>query len=173
MVGALNGWTLLSAQAPYAAAEDGLFPKVFARRRRGVPTVGVVVGAVLASLLTIVNFSGGASAAFNSLVLVTTFTATVPYLLSSAAQLYFLASGSGDRVTPGRLVRDGVLAVLAFGFSLWLVAGAGYAAVYQGVLFLFAGVLVHVWLAARRDRAAADDATDAAADDEAAVAVEQ
>lgn len=162
MVGALNGWTLLSAQAPYAAAKDGLFPAVFARRRRGVPTVGVVIGAVLASLLTVVNFSGGAAGAFNSLVLVTTFTATVPYLLSAAAQLYFLASGRADRVAPGRLVRDGVLAVLAFGFSLWLVAGAGYAAVYQGVLFLFGGVLVHVWLAARRDRAA--DATAVAAD---------
>lgn len=169
MVGALNGWTLLSAQAPYAAARDGLFPKVFERRRRGVPTVGVVVGAVLASLLTIVNFSGGASGAFNSLVLVTTFTATVPYLLSSAAQLYFLATGSGNRVAPGRLVRDGVLAVLAFGFSLWLVAGAGYAAVYQGVLFLFAGVLVYVWLAARRDRAPAAG-TGLTAADEAPVA---
>ncbi|MGW7514056.1 amino acid permease [Streptomyces sp. NPDC054796] len=153
MVGALNGWTLLSAQAPYAAARDGLFPKVFERRRRGVPTVGVLVGAVLASLLTVANFSGGASGAFNSLVLITTFTATVPYLLSTAAQLYFLFSGSGARVRSGRLVRDAVLALAAFGFSLWLVAGAGYAAVYQGVLFLFAGVLVYVWLAARRERA--------------------
>ncbi|NLU66070.1 amino acid permease [Streptomyces sp. HNM0574] len=154
MAGALNGWTLLSAQAPYAAAQDGLFPKIFARKRRGVPTVGVLVAAVLASLLTIANFTGGASGAFNSLVLVTTFTATVPYLLATAAQLYFLASGRRDKVSAGRLARDGVLAVAAFGFSLWLVAGAGYEAVYQGVLFLFAGVLVYVGIAARRDRAA-------------------
>ncbi len=27
MLGALNGWTLLSAQTPYAAARDGLFPR--------------------------------------------------------------------------------------------------------------------------------------------------
>lgn len=152
MVGALNGWTLLSAQAPYAASRDGLFPTVFQRRRRGVPTVGVVVGAGLASLLTVANYSGGAAGAFNSLVLITTFTVTVPYLLSTAAQLYFLLSGRGDRVPRGRLVWDGVLAFAAFAFSLWLVAGAGYEAVYEGVLFLFAGVLVYVWLAARRDR---------------------
>ncbi|MEU8760571.1 amino acid permease [Streptomyces sp. NPDC048659] len=154
MAGALNGWTLLSAQAPYAAARDGLFPKVFAVKRRGVPTVGVLVAVVLASLLTVYNYTAGTQGVFEVLVLVTTFTATVPYLLSTAAQIYFLLSGQGEKVSRPRLVRDAVLAAVAFGFSLWLVAGSGYAAVYQGVLFLFAGVLVYAVMAALRKRAA-------------------
>ncbi|QDQ14587.1 amino acid permease [Streptomyces spectabilis] len=157
MVGALNGWTLLSAQTPYAAAKDGLFPAVFAQKRRGVPTAGVLVTVVLASLLTVYNYTAGPSGVFEILVLVTTFTATVPYLLATAAQLYFLASGQRERVRRGRLVRDAVLAAVAFGFSMWLVAGAGYAAVYQGVLFLFAGVLVYAWMAARKQRTATQD----------------
>ncbi|MFF4172889.1 amino acid permease [Streptomyces sp. NPDC001744] len=157
MVGALNGWTLLSAQTPYAAARDGLFPAVFARKRRGVPTAGVLVTVVLASLLTVYNYTAGTEGVFETLVLVTTFTATVPYLLSTAAQLYFLLSGRSDRVHGPRLARDAVLTLAAFGFSLWLVAGSGYAAVYQGVLFLFAGVLVYAWRAARRQRTAAAD----------------
>ncbi|MFE2274186.1 amino acid permease [Streptomyces lavendulae] len=155
MVGALNGWTLLSAQTPYAAARDGLFPKVFETKRRGVPVVGVLVTAVLASALTVYNYTAGSAGVFEMLVLVTTFTATVPYLLSTAAQLYFLASGQGERVRRGRLVRDAVLAALAFAFSMWLVAGSGYAAVYQGVLFLFAGVLLYALMAARKQRTAA------------------
>ncbi|MFE9401196.1 amino acid permease [Streptomyces sp. NPDC006530] len=150
MVGALNGWTLLSAQTPYAAAKDGLFPQMFGTKRRGVPTAGVLVTAVLASLLTVYNYTAGSKGVFETLVLVTTFTATVPYLLSTAAQIYFLASGQSRRVHRSRLVRDAVLAVLAFGFSMWLVAGSGYEAVYQGVLFLFAGVLVYAWMAARK-----------------------
>ncbi|MFF9838074.1 amino acid permease [Streptomyces sp. NPDC013740] len=153
MVGALNGWTLLSAQAPYAAARDGLFPKVFTVKRRGVPTVGVLVTVVLASLLTVYNYTAGTQGVFEILVLVTTFTATVPYLLSTAAQIYFLLSGQGEKVSRARLTRDAVLAAAAFGFSLWLVAGSGYAAVYQGVLFLFAGVLVYAAMAARKTRA--------------------
>ncbi|WP_380281685.1 amino acid permease [Kitasatospora purpeofusca] len=153
MTGALNGWTLLSAQAPYAAAKDGLFPAVFATERRGVPVVGVLTGVTLASLLTVLDFASGAKAAFDTLVLVTTFTATVPYLLSSAAQLRWLLSGDRDRVAPARLARDLTLALGAFAFSAWLVAGAGYAAVYQGVLFLVVGVLVHTVLSARRHRA--------------------
>lgn len=152
ILGALNGWTLLSAQTPYAAAQDGLFPSVFARKRRGVPTVGVIVTVVLASLLTVYNYTAGSDGVFEVLVLVTTFTATVPYLLATAAQLYFLLSGQSERVDRGRLIRDGILAALAAGFSMWLVAGSGYAAVYQGVLFLFLGVIVYACMAARKKR---------------------
>ncbi|MFJ8310395.1 MULTISPECIES: amino acid permease [unclassified Streptomyces] len=153
MVGALNGWTLLSAQTPYAAAKDGLFPKVFAQKKRGVPTVGVLVTAALASLLTVYNYIAGSKGVFETLVLVTTFTATVPYLLSTASQIYFLVSGQSERVHRSRLIRDSVLAAGAFGFSMWLVAGSGYEAVYQGVLFLFAGVLVYAWMAGRKQHA--------------------
>ncbi|GHE25276.1 amino acid permease [Streptomyces vinaceus] len=154
MLGALNGWTLLSAQTPYAAARDGLFPKVFETRKRGVPVVGVIVTVALASGLTIYNYTAGSDGVFEILVLITTFTATVPYLLSTAAQIYFLLSGQSGRVHRGRLVRDGILAGLAFGFSMWLVAGSGYAAVYQGVLFLFVGVLVYAAMSARGQRGA-------------------
>ncbi|MFG2973710.1 amino acid permease [Streptomyces sp. NPDC048331] len=158
MLGALNGWTLLSAQTPYAAAKDGLFPKAFETKKRGVPVVGVIVTVALASALTVYNYTAGSQGVFESLVLITTFTATVPYLLATAAQIHFLLSGQRERVHPGRLARDGVLAALAFGFSMWLVAGSGYAAVYQGVLFLFAGVLVHAAMSARKHRAAASPA---------------
>jgi APA family basic amino acid/polyamine antiporter len=74
----------------------------------------------------------------------------VPYLLAAGAQVYFLLTGRRDKVRPARFVRDLTLALLAFGFTFWLVAGAGYAAIYQGVLFLFAGILVYAWMAARR-----------------------
>ncbi|MBC2869651.1 amino acid permease [Streptomyces mexicanus] len=154
MTGCLNGWTLLSAQTPYAAAQDGLFPAAFARRRRGVPTVGVAVTVVLASLLTVYNYASGSGKVFQVLVLVTTFTATVPYLLATAAQIFHLVAGRRERVDRRRLARDAVVAAIAAGFSLWLVAGAGYAAVYQGVLFLFAGVLVYAVMAARQRSAA-------------------
>lgn len=162
--GALNGWTLMSAHSPYAAAKDGLFPAAFAKEKRGVPTFGVLAAAVLASGLTVINYTSGSGGVFNILVLVTTFSATVPYLLAAAAQVYFLLTGQGHKVNRGRMTRDMVLAVGAFAFSFWLVAGAGYAAVYQGVLFLFAGILVYVWMAGRRKAAEAADAAPAAAE---------
>ncbi|GAA2259292.1 hypothetical protein GCM10010104_65780 [Streptomyces indiaensis] len=80
----------------------------------------------------------------------------MPYLLSAAAQLYWPARGTRNRVRPAGLARDLSVAVLSFGFSFRLIAGAGYAAVYRGVLFLFAGIPVCVWLRGRKDRAGAE-----------------
>ena len=110
----------------------------------------MLAAVVLASALTVINYLTGAGGVFEILVLITTFSATVPYLLAAGAQVYFLLTGRRDKVRPARFARDLTLALAAFGFTFWLVAGAGYAAIYQGVLFLFAGILVYAWMAARR-----------------------
>lgn len=152
IVGCLNGWILLAAQMPYAAALDGLFPKPFAKvGKGGVPGFGVWAVAVLGTALIGLNYTAGPDTTFRVLVLITTFTGCVPYLLSAAAQLYWLAKGTRELVRPAGLVRDLIVAALSFGFSFWLIAGAGYAAVYQGVLFLFAGIPVYVWLRGRQE----------------------
>ncbi|WP_075661029.1 amino acid permease [Streptomyces acidiscabies] len=152
IVGCLNGWILLAAQMPYAAARDGLFPKPFAKvGKGGVPGFGVWAVAVLGTALIGLNYTAGPDTTFRVLVLITTFTGCVPYLLSAAAQLYWLARGTRERVRPAGLVRDLLVAGLSFGFSFWLIAGAGYAAVYQGALFLFAGIPVYVWLKGRQE----------------------
>ncbi|MEU1571693.1 amino acid permease [Streptomyces collinus] len=154
ITGCLNGWILMAAQMPYAAARDGLFPAPFARLGKGgVPGFGVWACAVLGTLLIGLNYTAGPDTTFRVLVLITTFTGCVPYLLSAAAQLYWLARGTRARVRPAGLARDLTVAALSFGFSFWLIAGAGYAAVYQGVLFLFAGIPVYVWLRGRKDTA--------------------
>jgi APA family basic amino acid/polyamine antiporter len=169
IVGCLNGWILLAAQVPYAAARDGLFPAPFAKvGRGGVPGFGVWACAILGTILIAFNYTAGPDTTFRVLVdryrvsrrreatpdlsgtLITTFTGCVPYLLSAAAQLYWLARGSRERVRPAGLVRDLIVAALSFAFSFWLFAGAGYAAVYQRVLFLFAGIPVYVWMRGRR-----------------------
>ena len=52
--GALNGWILLQGQWARAAAQDGLFPRVFEKMsKRGVPMVGLVVSSIMATGLII------------------------------------------------------------------------------------------------------------------------
>ena len=59
--GALNGWTMICAEMPLAAAKDGLFPERFKRlSRTGVPTFGIVISTVLASIAVIINYLGPA-----------------------------------------------------------------------------------------------------------------
>ena len=57
--GALNGWTMICAEMPLAAADDGLFPQRFKRiSKNGVPAFGIVASTVLASVAMIINYLG-------------------------------------------------------------------------------------------------------------------
>src|SRR3954467_4670414 len=58
-IGALNGWTLVTAEMPFAAAKDGLFLQSFAKtNRHQVPWFGIVVSTLVASALMGWSYSG-------------------------------------------------------------------------------------------------------------------
>ncbi|WP_310719000.1 APC family permease [Streptomyces lydicus] len=163
-VGALNGWTMLCAEMPYAAARDGLFPRAFARLRgrSDVPAFGIVASTVLASLITVFSYTRFDDV-FTKIVLLSVLTAVIPYLFSAAAQLYWLLVRGGQRSGPRRLARDVTVSALALAFSYWSIQGSGYQTVYYGLFVLLLGVPVYVWL--KRGQAAGDPVADARAAD--------
>jgi arginine:agmatine antiporter len=142
-IGALNGWTLLMGQVPMAAAEDQLFPDLFARRSsRGVPAIGVVVSAALATGLVLVGTSGGAAFAkvYALIVSLSTLTAAIPYAFCALASVLIstrIPSAARRRVT--------VVEVVAFLFAIFVIYGCGPTAVLYGLLLLLLGLPVYVW----------------------------
>jgi APA family basic amino acid/polyamine antiporter len=156
--GALNGWTMICAEMPLAAAEDGLFPRRFKRlSAKGVPVFGIVASTVLASIAMIINYLGANGATvFTTLVLMTGITAAIPYAFSALAQLKWRWMDHKTVQTP-RLARDLIIAVLAVVFSVLFIwysrnTGNGFW-VYWAPFFLAAGALllgIPVYLAQRR-----------------------
>ncbi|WP_371664834.1 APC family permease [Streptomyces sp. NBC_00280] len=146
-IGALNGWTMLCAEMPYAAARDGLFPDAFAKLRgqSGVPVFGIIASTALASLITVFSYTRFDDV-FTKIVLLSVFTAVVPYLFSAAAQLYWLLVRGRETLNRRRLARDVTVAALALAFSYWSIQGSGYQTVYYGLFVLLLGVPVYVWL---------------------------
>jgi APA family basic amino acid/polyamine antiporter len=59
--------------------------------------------------------------------------------------LLFLATDR-ERFSGRRLAVDVVIAGLAFGYSLWMIAGSGYEVVFKGFMLLTAGIPVYVWM---------------------------
>jgi APA family basic amino acid/polyamine antiporter len=154
--GALNGWILLQGQIPMAAARDRLFPAVFARTGRGgAPVFGLVVSSVLVTLLMATNYTKSLGDQFTFIILLATLTTLVPYAYSAAAQLMLLATDRA-RFSGRRLATDAVVALLAFGYSLWAIAGAGYEVVFKGFLLLLAGIPVYIWMRWRAAQAPAE-----------------
>jgi APA family basic amino acid/polyamine antiporter len=148
-LGALIGWTLIVAEMPMAAANDGLFPAQFARTRAGVPAFGIISSTTLASVLTAVSYTSFARV-FTTLVLLSVFTSVVPYLFSAGAQVYWLLARGRDTRWP-HLVRDCGIAALALLFCFWSLAGSGYQAVYYGAFCFLLGLPVYIWLKVGRN----------------------
>jgi APA family basic amino acid/polyamine antiporter len=150
-LGCLNGWILLTARVPLAAAQDGLFPKPFARIEgtRKTPVVGLVVSAVLVTGLVLMNYNKGLVDAFEQVILLATLTTLVPYAFSAAAQGW-LWLHERERFSPRRLVGDLVIASLAFAYSVWAIWGAGEEIIAKGFVLLLLGIPVYVWLTWRR-----------------------
>jgi basic amino acid/polyamine antiporter, APA family len=153
-LGALNGWTMVTAEMPLVAARDGLFPKQFALvNRREAPWFGIVVSTVVASVLMAYSYAGGTLGlkVFTYLVSLSVVTVAIPYFFSAAAQLAYLVSRR--RVVSGaRLARDLAIAVTSLLFSLWVTAASGYQAVYQALLLVLVGLPIYAFMKAARER---------------------
>lgn len=141
-LGALNGWILISGQIPMATARDKLFPKIFKKEnKKGMPGLGLIIGSILTSLLLLMNFSEKLAEQFEFIVLLTTVTALIPYLFTSASYALILIE---KKWNTSRLFRQMILATLAFSYSIWSVIGSGEEAVYYGFLLLLMGIPFYV-----------------------------
>jgi APA family basic amino acid/polyamine antiporter len=156
--GALNGWTMICAEMPLAAANDGLFPAQFKQlSKKSVPTFGIVASTLLASVAMVINYMGsGGATVFTTLVLMTGITAAIPYGFSALAQIKWRLMDK--RELHGALfARDMTVAGLSLVFSvlfIWYSRNTGNSFwVYWAPFFLAGGALllgVPVYLAQRQ-----------------------
>jgi APA family basic amino acid/polyamine antiporter len=136
--GTLNGWVLLVAQTTMAAAQDGMFLKAFARvDRRGTPWIGLLVSSVLTSALIAANYTRSLVAMFTFMILLSTATTLLPYLITTLAWWRL----EGRRSTWTRWL----VAAIALLFSLWALAGAGTEPRLWGAVLLLAGIPFYLW----------------------------
>jgi APA family basic amino acid/polyamine antiporter len=143
-IGALNGWTLLMGQVPMAAARDGLFPPIFgALSERGVPAVGIVISAILTTVLILTQVAGppGFSAFYNLVVGLSTMAAVIPYAFCALATGLVAAYAAGGGPVP----RVTIIEVIAFVFAVFTLYGCGAEPVLYGLMMLVLGIPVFVW----------------------------
>ena len=148
-IGCLNGWTLICAEMPMAAARDRLFPRQFSSlNHREIPVFGILVSTSLASLLVVFSY-WHFEKVFTDVLLLSVLTAVIPYLYSAAAHLYWLLV-KGRAISWPHLAREIVVSTVALVFTFWMLASSGYQAVYFGIFAFFLGVPVYIWMKVQR-----------------------
>jgi basic amino acid/polyamine antiporter, APA family len=147
--GALNGWILIVGQLPLAVAEDGLFPRPFARlSSRQTPATGMLIAAVLSTVLVAMNYSQGLVKLFTFMILLSTLSTLVPYTFCALAML--IPNGSSS--APPRRPAMAIVAGLALVYSLVAIVGAGMETIIWGAVLLAVGVPVFFWMRSSRAR---------------------
>lgn len=147
--GALSGWIMLQGQVPMAAAMDNLFPKEFARiSDRGVPAFGIILSSALITVLMVLNYSGTKTLIdiFNFVILLATLTTLVPYAFCAIAEFLIFLRTPAQLGGWQRFRGSGVIAAIAFLYSVWAIYGSGAETVLYGFILLLSGIPVYVWL---------------------------
>jgi APA family basic amino acid/polyamine antiporter len=134
--GALNGWVLMQAHTPLAAARDGLFPRRFAETDdKHTPRFGLLLSSLLATVLVLANYNASLVQLFTFSILLSTAAALLPYAVSTLAWLRLNADANSGR----RLAAAGALL-----YALWALVGTGGEALLWGLALLAMGWPVYV-----------------------------
>ncbi len=147
VAGAFLSWTLLAAEIPFAAAEDGTMPKFFVHEsERGVPWVSLLITNLLVQAFLVITLF--AHSTYQALFSIASAAILVPYIFSGAyaAKLAITGEGyaSGERRTGPMLI--GLLATV---YGLWLVYAAGPAYLFMCAILYAPGIIFYA--VARRE----------------------
>jgi arginine:agmatine antiporter len=120
-VGSLGGWMLLVGQSAKAAADDGMFPKIFGRLNRyGVPGIGLAIVSVLMTIALFATMSPTIAGQFDRIINLTVILIVIPYIYASVAVVKVVY----DRVGRGRTFTFfKFVALAAVGYCVWAVVG--------------------------------------------------
>lgn len=104
-----------------AAADDGLFPPIFARvNKAGTPVAGLLIVGVLMTIFQFSSMSPNAAKEFGLVSSVSVIFTLVPYLYTCAA-LLLLGHGHFGKARPLYLL----ITFVAFVYCIWAVIGSG------------------------------------------------
>lgn len=135
-VGSLGGWMLLVGQSSKAAADDGMFPRVFARvNRNGVPGHGLVIVAVLMTAVLFATMSPTLAEQFSRIVDLAVILIIVPYVYSAVAVVKVVHDHGVEK---SNFRNSKIIALLAVTYCLWAVWGGDP----QTVLYAMVALLI-------------------------------
>jgi arginine:ornithine antiporter/lysine permease len=121
LTGTTIGWIFLSAEAPYQAAKQGLFPPIFKKENKnGVPKASLIITNAFSQIFLFLTISDSLSNAFNFVVQVATLAYLLPYVATAVYQVKLVLSGETYKGGKGRL-GDGIISILATIYAVYVI----------------------------------------------------
>ena len=136
-LGALNGWILLQSQVPYAAAKDGLFPKLFSKTTKyDTPKNSLIITSLLITILLAISYNGSLVNQFTLIITLATIAILVVYLLTSGAEIIIYLKNN-KKLSRREMIARIVGMVISMVYIFWAILGSGEDVVYYGFILIF------------------------------------
>jgi basic amino acid/polyamine antiporter, APA family len=146
-LGASSGWILTTARSAFGASQDKLFPKILGEihPKYLTPANSLIISALSANILLILNYMGTLSSAFNFMLLLATLAFLPAYAFSAAADIVLLKNRS-SQFNIFSFLKNSFFALLAFGYSIYAIYGTGAKVVMYGFILMLAGIPVYLFM---------------------------
>jgi arginine:agmatine antiporter len=137
-VGSLGGWMLLVGQSSKAAADDGMFPKIFSRLNgNGVPGAGLIIVGVLMTIVLFATMSPTLADQFNRIVNLAVILIIVPYVYAAVAVVKVVHD---HQLPHSTFLAYKCIAIVAVTYCLWVVVGGDPETIVSAMVALLISV---------------------------------
>jgi amino acid transporter len=109
------------------------------------PVTSLIISALFANILLILNYMGTLSSAFNFMLLLATLAFLPAYAFSAAADIVLLKNHSSD-FNFFSFLKNSFFALLAFGYSIYAIYGTGATVVMYGFILMLLGIPVYLFM---------------------------
>ncbi len=147
IIALLTSWlafTIMIAQIPYAAAQDGTFPAVFRHENRnGAPDISLwVTSSIMQLTMIFVYFSNNA---WNTMLSITSVMILPPYFACTLYLWKICAQKDYPAGATAGTAFASLCGVAGSIYALWMIYAAGLQYLAMAFIFLMLGIPVYIW----------------------------
>jgi APA family basic amino acid/polyamine antiporter len=140
-IGTLNGWTMVVGRMPQAAADEGLFPKIFSKTNRfGTPYLGIIISSILTIPLLIMSISDNLIDQFNFIIEVSTTLILFIYFVCVLAYFKIILLNKGFSPL-NILIGAGALC-----FNCWALWAVSANMLMLSFVIVISGIPMYLWM---------------------------
>lgn len=139
-LGSLGGWTLLVGQTAQAAANDGLFGRMFAcETKKGVPATGLAIVAIIMTLQVLATMSPTVAEQFGKIASIAVIMTLLPYIYS-AVSIKIIGK---DKLTGRQGVLYTIIGLIAAFYSMAAMVGSDPAQTRWALMFVIFTIILY------------------------------
>ena len=144
VVGALLGWTLITAEMPYSTAVDGVMPRFLAKENKnGTAYYAIMITTIITQFWLL--FSYFYNSGYEFLYSLSSTASLIPYFLNTLYLLKLIFTKETYKENSKGIIKHGIIALISLVYTVWLLGAAGWKyTLFSSIISAF-GLILYVW----------------------------